>query len=250
MKKALITALALMSVTTHMQAFESGQFSLETPNQLTQNEAAFTIRHRFFGDVTKTKDFFGIDDGANTLLQLRYAPIDNFLIEVHHTREAGEYNIGLNYSYDYDFIKVGYTINAFTLELPQFKERQNSYFANLSLQTPNYFDHLILTANLAYDGYYELTNAGFGLDFNLANFIDNLTFTERISLMAEYYPQFSKLDGISGKYDSYAVGIKFQTYAHHFELLVSNSAGMDPRTMMLGTDDDYLRFGFNINRKF
>ena len=250
MKKNILMFLALLGSTSQIQAFESGQFSLETPSVLVQNEAAFTIRHRFYGDVTEADDFFGIDSGGNVLLQLRYAPLDHVLLEVHHTRDNREYNVALGYSHDFDFVKTSVTANVFSLSLPLFEDRQNSYFVNTSLQSPNYFDYLILTANLGYDGYYQNLNAGFGADFNIANIFSSLTFTERISLMAEYYPQFSKVEGVSGKHDSYAAGIKFQTYAHHFELLVSNSVAMDPRTMMLGTNDDYLHFGFNINRKF
>jgi hypothetical protein len=250
MKKKLVTLLALLSSVTQVQAFEAGQFSLETPSTLVQDEAAFTIRHRFFGDVSKSEDFFGIDDGGNVMLQLRYAPIDNLLVEVHHTRESKEYNVAVGYSYDFDFIKAGYTVNAFSLELPQFQDRQNSYFGNLSFQSPNYFDHVIFTANLGYDGYYENTGAGVGADINVANFFTDLTFTERISIMGEYYPQVTDVAGVSGKYDSFAAGVKFQTYAHHFEILVTNSVGMDARTMMLGTNSNVLHFGFNINRKF
>jgi len=251
MRKNILALLVLLGCVTYSNAFESGQFSLESPSILAKSEAALTIRHRFYGKIEKAENFFGIDDGGNVMLQLRYAPLDNFLIEVHHTRDNKEYNFALGYSYDFDFIKASYTVNAFSLKLSEFKDRQTSYFGNLSLQTPNYFNHLILTANLGYDGYYENLNAGFGADFNVANmFSQSLTFTERISIMAEYYPQSSKIDGVSGKYDSYAAGIKFQTFAHHFEILVSNSVGMDSRTMMLGTNDNYLHFGFNINRKF
>jgi len=250
MKKKILMLLALIGSVSQVTAFESGQFSLETPSVLAKSEAAFTIRHRFYGDLTEADDFFGIDSGGNVLLQLRYAPLDHVLLEVHHTRDNREYNVALGYSYDFDFVKTSVTANAFSLELPLFGGRQNSYFSNVSLQSPNYFEHLILTANIGYDGYYQNLNTGFGADFNIANIFTSLTFTERISLMAEYYPQFSKVEGVSGKYDSYAAGIKFQTYAHHFELLVSNSVAMDARTMMLGTDDDYLHFGFNINRKF
>jgi len=250
MKKRFLTILVLLLCTSHIQAFESGQLSLDTPTVLKANEAAFTIRHRFYGKVNDVENFFGIDDGGNVMLQLRYAPIDNMLVEIHHTRDNKEYNLGLGYSIATEFINVGLNINLLSMDLVQFENRQNSYFANMNLQTPNYFDHLIITANIAYDGYYESTGLGLGLDFNVANFFTSLVFTERVALVAEYYPQIDKTDGVNGKNDSYAAGIKFQTYGHHFELLVSNSVAMDARNMMLGTNSDDLHFGFNINRKF
>jgi len=84
----------------------------------------------------------------------------------------------------------------------------------------------------------------------MKNSITWLTFTENMSLLAEYYPQIDKVEGVSGDKDAFAAGIKFQTFAHHFELLLSNTSNMDPRTMSLGTNNNDLHFGFNINRKF
>jgi len=249
--KHLFISLAIFSTLfLELHAFEAGQLSLDTPTALHEGDAAFTLRHRFYGDITESENFFGIDDGGNAFLQLRYSPLEYFVIETHHTRDNHEYNIALSYNYDFDVIKVAYALNGLSITLPQFKERQYSYFGNLSLQSPNYFDHLIISANLGYDGFYEKSGTGLGIDINMANFIGALSFTERLSLMAEYYPQFSKKTGINGIYDSFAAGIKFQTYAHHFEILISNSTAMDARTMMLGTNDTTLHFGFNINRKF
>lgn len=104
--------------------------------------------------------------------------------------------------------------------------------------------------NVGYDAYYEHNTLGLGIDINMKNSISWLTFTDNMSLLAEYYPQIDKIDGISGENDSYAFGIKFQTFAHHFEILLTNSTNMDARTMALGTDSEDLHFGFNINRKF
>ena len=242
--------LVLLLCTSHIQAFESGQLSMDTPTVLKASEAAFTIRHRFYGKIDDAENFFGIDDGGNVMLQLRYAPIDNMVVEVHHTRDNQEYNLGIGYSIPTEYINLGLNVNALSNKLALFEERQNSYFANMNFQTPNYFDHLIITANVAYDGYYENTGLGIGVDFNFANFFESLVFTDRVALVAEYYPQVDKVDGINGKNDSFAAGVKFQTYGHHFELLVSNSVAMDARNMMLGTNSEDLHFGFNINRKF
>ena len=77
-----------------------------------------------------------------------------------------------------------------------------------------------------------------------------LTFTERVSFVAEYYPRLEEKEGITGKNDAYTAGVKFQTFNHHFEILVSNSTAMDARNLMLGTNSDDVHFGFNINRRF
>ena len=230
-------------------AFEAGQLSLDTPNVLKKNEGSFGIRHRFFGEVSDTDKFLGTDDGGNMHFILKYAFLDNLVLGVDHTRDESAYGVGLEYSHDFEWIKAGARVNGFRLN-KGLDEYDYSYQAIVSLQTPNYFEHINFSANVGYDAYYQHHIAGFGVDLNAENFLSFLTFTEKLSLLGEYYPQVDKVEGISKKYDSYAVGIKYQTYGHHFEIMVTNSTNMDARTMSLGTDSDKLHLGFNINRKF
>lgn len=230
-------------------AFESGQLSLDIPNVLNKGEGSFGIRHRFFGEIDDLDKFFGTDDGGNMHFVLKYALLDNLVLGVDHTRNQSAYGVGLEYSHDFKWAKVGMRVNGFRLNTG-LDEYENSYQANLSLQTPNYFDHLNFTANLGYDAYYKHQIVGFGVDLNADNFIPFLTFTEKLSLLVEYYPQVDKVENISKEYDSYAFGIKYQTYGHHFEIMATNSTNMDSRTMSLGTNSDKLHLGFNINRKF
>jgi hypothetical protein len=250
MKKILaVVGMALLA--EGAMAFESGQLSLDTPNVLKQNEGSFGIRHRFYGEADDYEKFFGSDDGGNMYLTLKYALMDNLVVGVDHTKEQSGYGVGLEYSSQLDgFGSAGLRFNGFTVDDFNFDDRQQSYFVNAAYQTPNFFDHLRLTANVGYDAYYEHNTLGFGVDLNVRNFIPWLTFTENMSLMGEYYPQIDKVDEISGKNDSYAFGVKFQTFAHHFEILLTNSFANDVRGMSLGTDSEELHLGFNINRKF
>lgn len=250
MKKILLLAcLALFS--EGAMAFEAGQLSLDTPNVLKQSEGSFGIRHRFYGEADDYEKFLGSDDGGNMHFLLKYAVMDNLLIAVEHTREESSYGLGIEYSKDFvKYGSVGISLNTFSIEDINFEDRQKSYFLNASYQTPNFLDHVRLTFNAGYDAYYEHNTLGFGIDINMKNTISWLTFTENISLLAEYYPQIDEVEGISGKNDSYAFGLKFQTFKHHFEILLTNSSNMNPRSMALGTDSEDLHFGFNINRKF
>ncbi|MBN2815555.1 MAG: hypothetical protein JXQ67_02665 [Campylobacterales bacterium] len=243
----LLLILALMSKESF--AFESGQLSLDTPNVLLQGEGAFGIRHRFYGEIDDVDRFFGADDGGNMYLTLKYALFDNLVLGVDHTRDESAYGVGLEYSYDFTWFKAGIRANGFRLN-KGVEKYHSSYHTIASLQTPNYFEHLNFTVNYGYDAYYKHQIMGGGIDLNVNNFMPFLTFTEKLSILGEYYPQVDKVDGVSGKYDSYAFGIKFQTYAHHFEILATNSTNMDPRTMSMGTNSDKLHLGFNINRKF
>ena len=230
-------------------AFEAGQLSLDTPNVLKKAEGSFGIRHRFFGEIDDYNKFLGTDVGGNMHFVLKYALVDNLVLGVDHTRDKSAYGVGLEYSHDLEWVKMGMRVNGFRLE-KAFEVYDKSYQAIVSLQTPNYFNHLNFTANLGYDTYNKHQIAGFGVDLNADNFISFLTFTEKLSLLVEYYPQVDKMQGVSKNYDSYAFGIKYQTYGHHFEIMATNSTNMDPRTMSLGTDSSKLHLGFNINRKF
>ena len=249
MKKLLLLISTIALLSEGLMAFEAGQLSLDTPNVLNKSEGSFGIRHRFFGEVSDYNKFLGTDDGGNMHFILKYALLDNLVLGVDHTRDESAYGVGLEYSHDFEWLKVGARVNGFRLNTG-LEEYDHSYQAIVSLQTPNYFEHINFTANVGYDAYYQHHIAGFGVDLNAENFLSFLTFTQRLSLLAEYYPQVDKVEGISKEFDSYAVGIKYQTYGHHFEIMVTNSTNMDARTMSLGTNSDELHLGFNINRKF
>jgi len=232
-------------------AFEAGQLSLDTPNVLKKSEGSFGIRHRFYGEANDYENFLGSDDGGNMYLSLKYAVLDNLVIGVDHTKDQSAYGFSVEYAKGLiDYGSIGINLKGFNIDDTNFDDRQQSYFVNLAYQTPNFLDHVRFTANAGYDAYYEHNTLGLGIDINMKNNISWLTFTENLSLLAEYYPQIDEVDGVSGDNDAYAFGIKFQTFKHHFELLLTNSSNMDPRTMALGTNSDDIHFGFNINRKF
>ena len=248
-KTVLLLSMVLLS--EGALAFEAGQLSLDTPNVLKKGEGSFGIRHRFFGKADDYEKFLGTDEGGNMHFLLKYAVMDNLVIGVDHTRNQSAYGLGIEYAKDFvAYGSAGIRLNTFTLDDINFESRQKSYFVNASYQTPNFFDHVRFTANAGYDKYYKHTTLGLGLDINMKSSISWLTFTENMSLLAEYYPQVDKVDGVSGEKDAFSVGVKFQTFAHHFELLLSNSTNMDARTMALGAQNNDLHFGFNINRKF
>lgn len=242
---------AALIATLPLYAFEPGQLSLDSVSNFQAGESAFGIRHRFYGDITKSEDFFGMDDGANISLSLRHALTEHIVLETHHTRENREYNFRIGYAYKFDWLHTQLNLNYVTFEEPLTAKRKNNLFVNGVLQTPLMYDHLRLTANVGYDNYYEKTGAGAALELLTSNpFPESLTFTESISLIGEYYTKYEGLQNFDRQYNAFAVGIKFRTYGHHFEILTTNAIGMDPRTMMQGTNSSVMHFGFNINRKF
>ena len=246
--KIAISSLALY---TSVFAFEPGQLSLDSVSNFEDGDSSLSIRHRFFGKIEDSAKFFGIDDGANIMLSYRYAPIKSLIFEVHHTRDKREYNARIGYAYKFEYIHTQLNINAVSFEEANIDEKRSNVFANLVLQTPLILNHLTMTFNLGYDNYYKRYGSGFGIELSADNFFPaTLSMTESMSLLGEYYTKHDGLLTLDKKYNSYAFGIKLRTYSHHFEVLLSNSTSMDPRTMMQGTDSNDLRFAFNINRRF
>jgi len=252
-KRMKIIKIAIVSLllSTTAFAFEPAQLSLDSVSNFEKGDSAMAIRHRFFGKANDINDFFGIDSGANTLLGLRYAPIKNIIIEVHHTREKKEYNGRLGFAYKLKYIHTQLNINAFTFKESGIQEKRSNAFGNLVLQTPLLFEHLTLTYNLGYDNYYKRSGSGFGAELSTNNFMsETFPMSESFSLLGEYYTKHNGLLAKTKKFNSFAFGMKIRTYKHHFEILLTNSTAMDPRTMMQGTDSNNLHFAFNINRKF
>ena len=252
MKNKLIGVLFLsISIIANTFAFEAGQLSLDSVSNFEEGEGAFSIRHRFYGDITDLDTFFGLDDGSNTMLSLRYSLYKNLALELHHSSLGSEYNIRAGYLYKFAYLHTQININYFSFKEVSVKERQKNFFTNVVLQTPVLLEHLTLTTNLAYDNFYEKAGVGLGVELSTQNFMPiALTFTESLSLIAEYYSKYKGLKNYDKKYNSYTAGIKFRTFGHHFEVMATNSIGTEPRIMIQGSNSSSVHFAFNINRKF
>ena len=127
--KKIITIASILLMSQSLMAFEAGQLSLDTPNVLKKNEGSFNIRHRFYGEIDDAEKFFGMDDGGNMYLALKYAVADNLLVGVDHTRAENAYGIGVEYAHDFDWIKAGVRVNGFRINNANFEDTQKRLFA-------------------------------------------------------------------------------------------------------------------------
>lgn len=247
-----VAAMAIgLFLHVNILAFEPGQLSLDSVSDFQQGDAAFSVRHRFYGDITKSEEFFGLDNGANTLLALRYAPFKQLVFGVHHISQLQEYNVRIGWSQRFEWVHTQWNINLFSFKQNRLDDRRYRIFSNVVLQTPRFFKYLRITTNIGYDNYDEKLGAGVGMEVELENFLpDTMTFTQTISLLTEWYSKHAQRSGLTRDNNAFAVGIKFQTYGHHFELLGTNSSATEPRSMMQGSNSKSLHFAFNINRKF
>lgn len=77
--------------------------------------------------------------------------------------------------------------------------------------------------------------------------------TKRLSLNAEYYYQFNRVEG-SPIENSVAIGFDIETGGHVFQLHFTNSRAMNEKGFITETTDDFFKgdihFGFNISRTF
>jgi len=85
------------------------------------------------------------------------------------------------------------------------------------------------------------------------SFAGRFKFTRSLSLIGEYYSRMN-VHANSPYYNSAGVGLDIETGGHVFQLLFTNSLGMNPNTIVTKTEGNInngdVRFGFNISRTF
>lgn len=78
-------------------------------------------------------------------------------------------------------------------------------------------------------------------------------FTRSLSLIGEYYSRMN-VHANSPYYNSAGIGLDIETGGHVFQLIFTNSVGLNPTTIVTQTDGKWsngdVRFGFNITRTF
>jgi len=249
MNTARFTLLVFLIVTCGTAfAAEDTMLNLNSPSALEQGQAFFGIRHRFYGEVDEepVDTFFGMDSGANVGLTLRYALRPGVEVKASRFKNQKEYTLGAAYARSLPHAEVQFDLEFFSYEKTGIDDRRQNLFYCLSVESESYryFKGVI---NAAYDGYNEISGLGLGIrgDYDV-EFGD----VERIGLIVEYYPVIDEQDGATGTEDSFACGLTFQTYGHHFMLILGNSQSIGTRNSMLGTDTNDLHFGFNIHRFF
>ncbi len=87
-------------------------------------------------------------------------------------------------------------------------------------------------------------------DFAIA-FAGRFKFTRSLSLIGEYYSRMN-VHANSPYYNAVGAGLDIETGGHVFQLIFTNSLGLNPNTIVTQTDTKPgdLRFGFNITRTF
>ena len=240
-----------------LSADDYTMLSMFSPSSLSSRQICFSARHRFYGDIFEKplSSFFGMDEGANIMMSLRYHPFHGLEVKSSYTRLRKEKTLGLAYRIERDNIplKAQVDIEYFTYSEPGLiEEKRSNTITVLSVRSDPVWDRLGGVLNFGYDGYFKRTVIALGLFFNI---YDDFGMFESIDGLLEYYPvtdrktQNEKLVRYILPSDVVSLGIKMDTYGHRFLFIFSKSTHFHPRWIGLGADEDsFWKLGFNIER--
>ncbi|KGL64147.1 DUF5777 family beta-barrel protein [Polaribacter sp. Hel1_85] len=229
-----------------------------------KKELEFIISHRFGRVNTGFEEFFGLDQ-SNIRFSFEYGLTDNLTAGLGRSSFEKTYDGYLKYS----LLKQKKGTNSFPFAVSLFgsiaaksqkavagNERSfaESLFyvgqvliakkvnSSLSFQiTPTYV-HRNLTAINADP--HDIFALGFGTRVKL---------NKRVSLNAEFYPQFNKLESIDAK-NSLAFGVDIETGGHVFQIILSNAITMIEKGFITESTGNFfggdIHLGFNLSRTF
>lgn len=229
---------------------EPSSFNLKAPTGIERGSAELRFQHRFYGKVNEEplSSLFGMYAGANVGIGLRYCPLTGLEFEGSYIRDEEDISISLSYSYFSPIIGLllgteFFNYKSFDPKKVVEQSHSNNIFIVLSAQTvPLYNKRIILTSNFGIDSEEKKLNAALGLNILIIKMNKTL---QRILFIAEYFPTRSR--ETNERY--YAIGVRLETYGHHFDFMISNGSDIGIRRMMRGSNkEDGIYLGFNIKR--
>ena len=227
-------------------------------------ELEFIISHRFGRVNTGFEELFGLDQ-ANIRFALEYGLTDDLTVGLGRSSFEKTYDGYLKYS----LLKQKTGVNAFPFAVSLFgsiaaksqkaipgEERTfaESLFyvgqvliakkvnSSLSVQlTPTYVHRNLVAIDADPHDIFAL---GFGTRVKVS---------KRVSLNAEYYQQFDKLESINAR-NSLAFGVDIESGGHVFQIILSNAITMVEKSFITETTGNFfggdIHLGFNLSRTF
>ncbi len=246
MRRILIFFLLFLFVSSAVYSLENDLLNLNVPTQMERNELAFIIRHRFYGDITDDPigNHLGIDYGANVGLSVRYLMWNKLEFKGGYQVGHKEYTLGSSYAVEFDSLYLRSQIDIEYFDYTDFiiDEDVRNLFYLLSIQSDPLPKLISLALNVGYDAENSKIGLGFGIDIG---FDFDFNYIQRIHLIAEYFPLLEEEENLL---NTFAFGIKAETFGHLFMFSVGNNTEIGSRRSMLGTSSNILHFGFNIYR--
>lgn len=202
--------------------------------------------------------FFGMDDGANTKLNIDYGITDRFSVgigrmtfnkivdlrtKVNLLRQTESGSMPLDIA-----VKGSVGINTLSGINYKFLDRM-SYFASLMIARKLNRFSLQVSPMYAHFNNPIFGNAG---KFYGMGVLAQYEINERLSLNTEYLPVFG--DRNPGTEDALAIALNIDTGGHIFQLFFTSSQWHNEQFIMANNRDRFwegdFRFGFNIHRVF
>jgi len=231
--------------------------NLPTAETLPAGAWLFEISHRFDRAVSEGADaFWGLDGPVKNRLGLVYAPTNSLMLGV--LRSNYEDNVELNAKLSaYEggsaalpveiAIMGGVAWNTEVSPLEGAKENESQLYAQLILNA-------MLGGRIAVGVVPTYLRNPRILDLEAANaFVLGLNgqvfLSDAVSFLGEWIVSGER-DGLEN--DAGTFGFDLETRGHHFKLLLTNQARMNPTQHLAGTPSNFTpdewRFGFNITR--
>lgn len=250
--RTYILLMLLLLVTVSISAYENSMLSLYAPTNIDKGQGQFQVKHRFYGDITEEPldSFFGMLKGVNIGIDLRYQFYPKAEVTFNYSKFKKDTQFGLSYKIQKEDFPVFGQINVdyLTFKEPLMNDdRRGNFKTVISLQNEPLWDRWTATVNAGYDMYYERPLLAIGT---------SIMIVDKVYLIGEYYPvldrstDIEQLDRYLKDAEAFSVGLKLDTYGHHFKFQVSNSEHMTLHRLSMGADKSApLMFGFNIERR-
>ena len=231
--------------------------NLPTAETLPSGAWLFEISHRFDRAISEGSDaFWGLDGPVLNRLGLTYAPTGSLMVQVQ--RSNFEDNVDLNarlgvFEGGPDAFPVevavlgGVAWNTEVTEFEGAEDNESQAYGQLVLNAMvgGRFGVGVVPTYLRNPRIQDVDpDNAFVLGLNGQAYL-----TDAMSILAEWIVSESR-PGL--EHDAVTLGLDLETRGHHFKLLVTNQARMNPSQHLAGTPTpfelDELRFGFNITR--
>lgn len=217
-------------------AFENSMLDITIPSQLNKHDMVFAVLHKFYGSP---QDYaLGTTVGTNIGLSFKYKAWNFLELGTFYQYDKREFNIGPALLFNKWKLQTRFDAQWFT-----YKENINgSYINGLSLLASIQSSELLFkrfspALNIETDTYNRNIGFGTGLFFEI---------TPALDFFGEYFPPIMETQGNG----IFSLGIKLNTYGHHFKFFMGNSTQMGIRRIIQDKNNKEMHIGFAIERLF
>ncbi|MEE9407952.1 MAG: DUF5777 family beta-barrel protein [Polaribacter sp.] len=227
-------------------------------------ELEFIIAHRFGAINNGVEDLFGLDI-SNIRFSFEYGLTDNLTAGLSRASVEKTYEGFLKYS----MVRQKTGVNSFPFAISLFgsiaakSEKAIPGSERTFAESLFYTAQVLMARKVNSSVSFQLTPTYIHRNLTAINADPHNIFAlgigtrvklnKRVSLNAEYFPQFNKLESIDSR-NSLAFGIDIETGGHVFQIILANSRRMVEKSFITETTGNFfggdIHLGFNLSRTF